>query len=284
MAHFEKAPDDKSKDFDPKNAPLSLPKNNRRSICLWGGSDLTVKDTLGLLKIKEWLDPRPNYRLFWIDGISDGTTTLVAKLPDGRDYVSPLVINVTGSTDIDVINKAFDESRRTLRAAINKLNLLIAEVEKQIGSGITGITGDELNTLNCAIRWLNLPNSSKVGIETNESIKKARDLMKKNMELARLPFVRVPNGFHGNKVDATVGLEFGELFFTEDGPNCQRDVMTHELFHILGIKHGKSDPSGATTGRTAFTTQECLDSADNLAQLVADIVTGRTDCCTRPRD
>lgn len=285
MAHFEKASGDKGKDFDPKKAPLALPKNNRRAICLWGGKDLKVKDRHGLLKIHEWLDPRPDYRLFWLDGIGDGMTDLQATTADGKDYAAFIQIVVTGSIDLEEINKARSESQRTLREAIGKLDGLIAELEAHLRSGSAiSLSPENLKTLQCAIRWLNLPPPARIGSSANEAIKKARDLMKKNLELKDIPFVRTPDGFHGNKVNEKVGLEFGELFFTVDGPNCRRDVVTHEHFHLLGIHHGKSDPSGATTGRTAFTTEECLDSADNLAQMVADITTGRTDCCTRPRD
>lgn len=285
MAHFEKAGDAKASDFDPKNAPLAIPHGNRRSVCLWGGSGLTVKDRFGYLKIHEWKDSRPDYRYFWVDALTDGMTDLLAVTSSGNDFVKPLQVVITGSTDLEVIGKAFDESRRTLRLAVEKLNKLIEEVEASLGKGsAVTLSAENLKTMNCAIRWLNLPPLNKIGLQANEAIKKARDLMKKNLELRKPPFVRTPDGFHGNKVNATVGLEFGETFFVEDGPNCRRDVMTHEIFHLLDIKHGKSDLSGATTGRTAFTTEECLDSADNLAQLVADITTGRTDCCTRPRD
>jgi hypothetical protein len=77
------------------------------------------------------------------------------------------------------------------------------------------------------------------------------------------------------------GMRCGTPFFTSAGPHCRRDVVTHEFFHFLGVKHGAS-PLNAATNRAAVTTPAlALDSADNLAQLVAEITTngGKTDAC-----
>jgi hypothetical protein len=60
-------------------------------------------------------------------------------------------------------------------------------------------------------------------------------------------------------------------------------VITHEFFHFLGVKHGGSSLDGPTIRGNIKTTAQALDSADNLAQLVAEIVTpgGKTDACAR---
>ena len=76
----------------------------------------------------------------------------------------------------------------------------------------------------------------------------------------------------------------GETFFTHDGPNCRRDVITHEFFHLLGVGHGIDPTDGPTIHRFGITPDQSLNSADNLAQLTGDITTSRTDCCTRKDD
>ena len=80
-----------------------------------------------------------------------------------------------------------------------------------------------------------------------------------------------------------VGVHCGEPFFTVDGPNCRRDVITHEFLHFVGVDHGGGPLGGPTIRHNILTTMQALDSADNLAQLVAEITTpnGRTDACAR---
>jgi hypothetical protein len=60
-------------------------------------------------------------------------------------------------------------------------------------------------------------------------------------------------------------------------------VITHEFLHFVGVHHGGGPTDSATIRHNIRTTSQALDSADNLAQLVAEITTpgGRTDACAR---
>lgn len=67
-----------------------------------------------------------------------------------------------------------------------------------------------------------------------------------------------------------LGMKCGDPFFNRGGPNCRRDVVTHEFFHLIGIKHGGGALMGPTIRSAITTPAQALDSADNLAQLVAE--------------
>ncbi len=86
------------------------------------------------------------------------------------------------------------------------------------------------------------------------------------------------DGWH----NTDLGVSCGDQFF-KDGPNCQRDVLTHEWFHLVSVNRGAGrNAKGAviTVPRTSITTmQNALDSADNLTQLVSEITTGKFDFC-----
>jgi hypothetical protein len=61
----------------------------------------------------------------------------------------------------------------------------------------------------------------------------------------------------------------------------------HEFFHLVGVHHGGGALDGPTIRSTITTPAQALDSADNLAQLVADLRTFKTpntDACSRTGD
>jgi hypothetical protein len=98
---------------------------------------------------------------------------------------------------------------------------------------------------------------------------------------------RVPAIFHAQVYGhPDRGVDCGEPFFTKDGPNCRRDVITHEFFHFCGVHHGGGPLQGATIRMNIKTTAQAFDSADNLAQLVAEITTvgNKTDACARTNE
>ncbi|GAB4226255.1 MAG: hypothetical protein Kow00121_54430 [Elainellaceae cyanobacterium] len=63
---------------------------------------------------------------------------------------------------------------------------------------------------------------------------------------------------------------------------CQRDVITHEFFHLVGLKD-MVDPTGREPNtkrdRMVLTPSESLRDANEMAQLVSHITTGLTDAC-----
>jgi len=49
---------------------------------------------------------------------------------------------------------------------------------------------------------------------------------------------------------------------------------------MLGVDHGGVADDPETDRELIKTTDQALDSADNLAQLVSQLATGKTDSCT----
>ena len=150
------------------------------------------------------------------------------------------------------------------------------------------LTAEESRILAAVGRWLNVNPGAPV--RALPTIGSAIDLMRRNLNLKTTQGVppslfRAAGGFHAQVVDPNpaTGVQCGDPFFTVDGPNCRRDVITHELFHFLGVHHGGGALNGPTIRSAITTPAQALDSADNISQLVAEIVTpgGRTDACAR---
>ncbi len=76
----------------------------------------------------------------------------------------------------------------------------------------------------------------------------------------------------------------GPIFFCDNfiaaGIGCQRDVMIHEHFHLLGLLlPGVQFPAGLAEP-VAATTAQALGSPDSLAQMATEIAEGaHTPCC-----
>lgn len=182
---------------------------------------------------------------------------------------------------------ALQDSRRTLREAIGKLDKMRqALAASQLPFG-RPLSADDQKVLDSAVKWLNLTPSSKVA--TLFHLAQAVSLMRRNLTIknskgASPEMKRVSESFHA-KVDGNPdnGIELGDPFFGADGRNCRRDVITHEFFHFLGVKHGGGALMGPTIRSAITTPAQALDSADNLAQLVAELTTatGNTDACAR---
>ncbi|MGH7843391.1 MAG: hypothetical protein ACREQT_17970 [Candidatus Binataceae bacterium] len=201
------------------------------------------------------------------------------------------------STDAQIMQQALKDSRDSLRDAIAKMDTLIEELKAS--KNPLGPIASE--TYTAVIVWLNvLPGSGKGPVSQLQS---ARDLMNRNLNLKTSKNTDPPlqrggpilvqgsttptTNYHGNTPgDADRGTDCGDSFFNPDGPNCRRDVITHEFFHILGVHHGGGALDGPTIREKITTIDQALDSADNLAQLVARLTTlgGRTDACTRPNE
>ncbi|MEP7111041.1 MAG: peptidoglycan-binding domain-containing protein [Ferruginibacter sp.] len=190
---------------------------------------------------------------------------------------------VGAGNDADKMAAAFRASRATLRSARDKLFDLANAIrdKKQLTPGLTRI-------FNIAAKWLNLDPSNKDAAVPH--LDKASELMLRNINLKTstgtdVQLTRVSANFHAQSTTNSpdLGLRCGTPFFSPDGPNCRRDVVTHEFFHMVGVAHGGGGLNDPTIRSAITTPAQALNSADNLAQLVAELETpgGKTDACAR---
>jgi hypothetical protein len=185
-------------------------------------------------------------------------------------------------SDADIMAAASRRSRSTVRSARDKLFDLANAIRdnKPLSPTLTRI-------FKIAAKWLKLNTSDPKGALPHLDAVTLLMLRHLNLQTstgAPVPMKRVAKDFHAATFgSADIGLHCGTPFFTEDGPHCRRDVVTHELFHLLGVGHGGQPLDGPTIRKLITTTAQALNSADNLAQLVAELETpgGRTDACVR---
>jgi len=191
-------------------------------------------------------------------------------------------------SDAEVMQRALRESRRTVRAAIVTLTTLAGKL--QLGNEI--MTDEEKKALEAAIVWLRIdpsPLTPEKKRSIARTIRSAVDLLQRSLAVRTSKggdpeMQRTATSDHADTFgNPDLGVHCGVPFFTVDGPNCRRDVITHEFLHFLGVHHGGGPLNGPTIRHNIRTTVQALDSADNLAQLVAEITTpnGRTDACAR---
>jgi peptidoglycan hydrolase-like protein with peptidoglycan-binding domain len=214
-------------------------------------------------------------------------------VPGGARSFSDGIVraSLVGAKDDDDLKMqiALGESRRTLLLAIASLEGLRRAIIRQTLPRGAPLTADETRILTAVGKWLNV--NAGAPVRALPTIGSAISLMRRNVTLQTSkgtppPLVRVPGTFHAQVTTPNspdVGVQCGDPFFTVDGPNCRRDVVTHEIFHFLDVHHGGGALNGPTIRSAITTPAQALDSADNLAQLVAEIVTpgGKTDACAR---
>jgi len=109
MAHLRTLPGDGDSGFDGSRNLLVVPARNTRNVFLVAGPDLSVSiEETDIATVSErnatrsesrdgHLDPweqSQGIRCLRISGVHDGRTVLHARLPDGRDWVAPLTIQV----------------------------------------------------------------------------------------------------------------------------------------------------------------------------------------------
>jgi peptidoglycan hydrolase-like protein with peptidoglycan-binding domain len=193
-----------------------------------------------------------------------------------------------GPTDADVLPEALRFARQCLRDARGDLMSLSGAL-----SASQPLAAAQEKTFNSAIKWLNLNRADTAACVTH--INKATDLMLRNLLVktssgGEIAMTRQAGAtFWGltslNSPDN--GFKAGDPFFNTGGKNCRRDVVVHEFFHLVGVKHGGGALMGPTIRSAITTPAQALDSADNLAQLVAELRTFKTpntDACTRAGD
>jgi peptidoglycan hydrolase-like protein with peptidoglycan-binding domain len=210
---------------------------------------------------------------------------------DSRLALVSFSVGAQRNDDADLrVQIALLDSRNTLREAIAKLGALQQAITRSHLPFGSPLTAEEQKTLASATTWLNLNTSDT--IRTLIHLASAVSLMRRNLTIknsnGQVPEAkRVSARFHA-AVDGNPdnGIQLGDPFFGVDGRNCRRDVITHEFFHFLGVKHGGGSLGGPTVRSAITTPQQALNSADNLAQLVAELTTpsGKTDACARANE
>jgi hypothetical protein len=308
VANFQKGGGIGGTGFNDSAYTLTLPLDNRRSVGLYGGGPKgealnVVAADASKLRVAEHTETRDHKALdasvreFWVDGVEAGSTALLAKLPDGSDYCQKLPVTITSSADKVKMADAFRTSRDTLSTTIRNLRELSSALLRsqmnppstRIFSHAPVLNNDQKRWMKAVSKWLNLPdfNASLPPTEYKMWVTKvvfnvgsATGLMEKNVLLKNDVFVRVPDGFNACVYGpGSDGIECGEPFFTKKGPKCRRDVITHEVFHLFGVGHGIDPLNGPTEHRFGITPEQSLNSADNLAELVADVIDNSTDSC-----
>ncbi len=192
------------------------------------------------------------------------------------------------SSDDAIMLAALQNSRQTLRLATSALrNLLIGFPGEKAGRKLTPF---QQRVLISVTRWLKTDKASDnaARARTIVVVQRTITLFERNMAVRNSSgnnpvMKRVPGGFHAQVYgNPDRGVECGDPFFQVDGPKCRRDVITHEFFHFLGVHHGGSALDGPTVRENIKTPDQALDSADNLAQLVSELMDGRRDLCWWP--
>lgn len=204
-----------------------------------------------------------------------------------RQSFAPAAVGAPLADPTDRYQMALIDSRRTLREAIVKLDGLHKTLLRALVPFAPPISADQQKVLDSAVKWLKLQASDRT--RTIIHLAAAISLMRRNLAV-RTSGGKDPEGkrvaasFHAT-VDGNPdhGIQLGDPFFGVDGRNCRRDVVTHEFFHFLGVRHGGGPLRGPTIRSAITTPVQALDSADNLAQLVAEVATpsGKTDACAR---
>lgn len=292
MAEFAPSTKWEPRGFNQSKYSLTMGLFNARFVNMDGGGEsgerlnVTSEDT-SIVTVSLRGPVGSNVWEWKVKGVGVSSTRLRAKLADGRDYSSPLSVKVTASNDNVVMEKAWQCSRDRLRGAVTKLENL-QEAIRTASRGDNGsqpLPAASQKDMKSAVKWLHCPdfgfypidNSTLLGI-----LDRAATLMRRNLALARPEMFHVPAGFHASTYGSiAAGLDCGDDFFMPDGPNCRCDVVTHELFHLLGVHHGGGSLDGATVRELVNTPDKALDSADNLAQLAAELMGSKTDACTR---
>ena len=67
-----------------------------------------------------------------------------------------------------------------------------------------------------------------------------------------------------------------EPFFAK-GPICRRNVIVHERFHLVGVGHGE-DAGGKATTQKSRTTEQALNSAHDLVDMLNDVLSQPMFC------
>ncbi|GEM_PF-7125236 len=295
MANFAPSTNFEARGFDRARYQLTMPLAHARYVNIDGGGPSgemlnVTSENPSVAKVILWGYLTGSQWSWKVMAIGGGTTRLRGELADGRDYSSPLPVTVTAGNDRAIMETAWRCSRNRLSGAITKLENLISSISA-LGSGTNGsqpLQNEDGKVMALAMKWLKCPNFRMFPTDNSNLqsiLERAARIMRRNLALTQPGMFHVPAGFHASTYGSIDrGFDCGDRFFNHDGPNCRCDVVTHELFHLLNVGHGGQPLNGPTIRELVDTPEKALDSADNLAQLSAELMGSKTDACTRVND
>ena len=204
---------------------------------------------------------------------------------------------ITGSTNTpgDAEDRMMQSARARSILSINEALRIMRGLQQSIVSSRLPfgkpLTDDEKFNLAIMGKWMNF--NPGAPIRALPTIASVVSLCEKNLQVKNSKGVppsiqrRAGLGAFGEVQGSAIahidhGVDCGDAFFNS-GPNCHRDVLTHEFFHFLGVGHGGGGPQDATPRDKITTTTQALNSADNLAQMIGEMTTStrKTDACAR---
>jgi peptidoglycan hydrolase-like protein with peptidoglycan-binding domain len=154
---------------------------------------------------------------------------------------------------------------------------LVTRLRDLVNRGVTITDPADVNTLRAVQQWLHLDVAGLAGFLS--AVDRAIALMEQNMlhatRLARRrqshPDCQVtPGTIASSRIGDRAGvINFCETFFHR-GPQCQRNVATHERFHLAGIGHGELEGRAPPEAPAARTTDQALNHADDMTDLAKD--------------
>jgi hypothetical protein len=202
---------------------------------------------------------------------------------------------VDEAADRKKMTVAFQESRQTTRQAALALHGLAFQIDLQRPTRRSRpaiLSAENERIFRIADRWLHLPSDpfDAGGFILQAASLMDRSLLVRTSQGAEIPlardfgtFIASINRSLDDVPNRDDGIRFGTPFFTQHGPLCRRHAVTHEMFHLVGPHHGGQGSNVKTDLSAVRTTAQALDSAENLAELVAELTApgGVTQSCDR---
>jgi hypothetical protein len=169
-----------------------------------------------------------------------------------------------------VMDAAGSSARASVASALVKLSALELTIQLGADLSILGLASIHQPTIDAVEKILKVKSTDA---NFADVVQKALKLMSANVAASGaiqhscnkqggdLAFVLVSDIGNGSGQINTC-----DSFFTK-GPLCQRNIIMHERFHLAGCHHGEDKAGNSTTSATR-TTEQSLDSADDMNDLV----------------
>jgi hypothetical protein len=214
-------------------------------------------------------DPRQ-----WDGIVGDKTWTELDRASGITTPVNPAPTPGPGTgSDAEKMSTARDASRTMTDTAILKVTAMVEAFRLGLMDAVPELRELHAPTIKAVETWLRVRVSDLPGFLS------ASDAALALMKSARAvdgPPRRAASGEckPGALAQAAPGDTGGPVtccdrWFTK-GPQCQRNAMTHERFHLAGAVHGQST-EGFIFPAAGRTTEEALNSADDLTDLVKHV-------------